>query len=129
MVNDIYEIPRYTTYEISNLLRLKLNQITNVEEYCRTNLINKDLLAVMLEETKIFSVEMYEIAGQILNMTLDDLTAVEDSSVQTKFRKKSKCSSIDIKEEIELADLLFNEIVINAKLNSGFGSEKNERRD
>lgn len=125
-MNELYEIPRYTTYEISGLLRKKMKNVTNVEEYCERNSIDKELLKVMLKETKVFSFEMYTIAGQILNMTIDELTVAEDSSIQKKFRKKLKCENIDIKDELAIAEFLFNEIVINAKLNSGLGSEINE---
>lgn len=111
-------MPKYTSYEIAYLLNEKLLKFKNIKELCTKYDVNEKLLQTILKKPKLLSLEMYKVASKILEKPIKELTLIEISSVKTSFRKSEKCSIVDIKSDLDLANMLFNEIVINAKINT-----------
>jgi hypothetical protein len=110
-------IPKYTSYEIVCLINKELSK-SNIDEICKKNNIDKETLEVILKGPKILSLEMYKIVSKILKKSIKELTKIDTIDVKTSFRKSKKCSIDDIKKDLDLANMLFNEIIINAKLNA-----------
>lgn len=72
--SEVFEIPKYTTHEISNLVSKQVHEFKGVEGLCKALNIDKQLVRVILSSPKVFSVEMYDIASKILNKSFDELT-------------------------------------------------------
>lgn len=110
-------MPEYTSYEISYLLNEKLSKFHDIDELCKHYDVDKEVLQVILRGPKLLSLEMYKVASKILEKPIEELTEIKMSNMKTSFRKSEKCLIEDIKEDLDLANMMFNEMVINAKIN------------
>lgn len=120
-MNDKYviesSIPKYTVNNIVIMIKDKLKNI-NKEEYCKNHDIDYDMLKDILLEPNFMSYNMYVTASRILDISIDELTVFDETKKTINFRKLKNCSTEDITSDLDFAKLLFNEIIINAKLNN-----------
>lgn len=110
-------IPKFTVNNIVQMINEKLKN-SNKEEYCKNNNIDYDMLNDILLEPNFMSYNMYVIASKILNKTIDELTELKESKKTVNFRKLKNCNIEEITTDLDFAKLLFDEIIINAKLNN-----------
>ncbi|WP_102399517.1 helix-turn-helix domain-containing protein [Haloimpatiens massiliensis] len=112
-----YERPRYTKYEISNMVKSK-RKIENLSttEFAIKYGISEITLTQIEEARRSFNVSIYKACSKILNMPIIELLAF-DKDKEICYRKEDVCSQQKVKSTIDLANTIFNEMVMQRKMN------------
>ncbi|MBE6049827.1 MAG: hypothetical protein E7214_03975 [Clostridium sp.] len=105
---------RYTSYELISSVEEKINEYKSIEEFNKIYRIDEQVLKEMLRRPKILTFEMYKIISKILGKTIKELTEVEKDTIITQFRGNEEYENT--KDIVELANNIFDEIIINLKL-------------
>lgn len=108
--------PVYTSYELSQLVKTKrLKEQLNEEEFALKHRVDTHLLQQVEEANRIFSPSLYRVCSKILDITIDDIVAyVEDDIDDASYRISGKAEGIQ--NTVELANKLFNEIIMQKKI-------------
>lgn len=110
---SVSKFAKYTTYEISALVKKEIDQNKDIT----ISYLNREILDSILNEQEIFTVEMYEMASEILKIPYDELTCVQTENIEKKYRKTVKCNLVQFQEETEFINQLFEFIIYNDKVN------------
>ena len=115
--------PRYTKYGISKLVKDKFEKSNlSKEEFCKEFNITKEMFESILTAKISFSKKILNICSIILDKSVSELISKEqDSCITFEFENEE-----EIKTTFELANLLFNEIIMQDKI-GGIENEKNNR--
>lgn len=103
---------KYTKYEISKLVRDKFKQSNlSKEEFCKEFNITREMLESILISKTSFDKRILRNASIILNKSIYELVSKEqDSCITIKFKTE------ETKTTFELANLLFDEIIMQDKI-------------
>ena len=103
---------KYTKYEISKLVKDKFKQSNlSKDEFCKEFNITKEMLESILVAKISFSKKILNICAIILDKSVSELISQEqDSCITVKFKTE------EAKATFELANLLFDEIIIQDKI-------------
>lgn len=112
----VYTIPKYTQYQLSRMVKMKLNKRNlSVDEASMEYSVDKDLLDDVLNGHVKFKVSHYEVVSLILKYTIDEL--LEDEVVNPiSYRSEHKRSDQEINREIEKIGGFFTEVALLKKL-------------
>lgn len=101
-------------YEISKLVKDKLKKSNlSKEEFCKEFNIEKEMFESILTAKISFSKRILEICAIILDKSVGELISKEED-----FNNEFK-NEIEIRETLKLAELLFDEIIMQDKLYGG----------
>lgn len=103
---------KYTKYEISKLVKDKFKQSNlSKDEFCKEFNITKEMLESILTTKTSFDKRILRNASIILNKSIYELVSKEqDSCITVKFKTE------EAKATFELANLLFDEIIMQDKI-------------
>lgn len=103
---------KYTKYEISKLVRDKFKQSNlSKKEFCKEFNITREMLESILIPKTSFDKRILRNASIILNKSIYELVSKEqDSCITIKFKNE------ETKTTFELANLLFDEIIMQDKI-------------
>lgn len=110
---SVCKFAKYTTYEISALVKKEIAQNKEIN----IGQLNPEILDSILDEQEIFTVEMYEMASEILKIPYEELTYVQTENIEKKYRKKQKSNLVKFREETKFLNQLFEFIIFNDKVN------------
>lgn len=111
----IHELPKYTQYELSTLISRKVEESSESPTlFAKRHNILEDLLLDILSEKVVFNFEHYEVAGSILNLTIEELLSDVDYSEKTFFRSGESDEST--KEFVNKTRALFTEWIHQKKI-------------
>ena len=104
---------KYTKYEISKLVKDKVEKSNlSKEEFCKEFNITKEMFESILTAKISFSKKILNICALILDKSVSELISKEqDSCITFEFDNEE-----EIKATFELANLLFNEIIMQDKI-------------
>lgn len=106
--------PKYTKYEISKLVKDKFKQSNlSKDEFCKEFNITKEMLESILTAKISFSKKILNICAIILDKSVSELISQEEDS-PIAFRSGE--INEDTKETCEIANYLFNEIIMQDKI-------------
>lgn len=121
---DIYEFvkksnnsrPLYTSYELSKKVKDKrISEGIDASGFASKYDIPLDILLKIEEGTCSFSPKIYKACGQILGLATDELLSeINDDVAAANFR--SDGNDANVQGTFELANMLFNEIIIQRKI-------------
>ena len=105
--------PRYTKYEISKLVKDKFEKSNlSKEEFCKEFNITKEMFESILNAKVSFNKKILNICAIILDKSVSELISKEqDSCITFEFENEE-----ETKTTFELANLLFNEIIMQDKI-------------
>lgn len=114
----VSETPKYLDDEITDLVINIINK-KGIKLLGEELDIDPERINIFLERPKIYTLEMYEIASKITEISLDDLLEIEKYDIKPNFRKEDECDVSSIMEFINDANILFDEIINCKRLNKG----------
>ena len=105
--------PRYTKYKISKLVKDKFEKSNlSKEEFCKEFNITKEMFESILNTKVSFNKKILNICAIILDKSVSELISKEqDSCITFEFENEE-----EIKATFELANLLFDEIIMQDKM-------------
>ncbi|CUM95474.1 helix-turn-helix transcriptional regulator [Turicibacter sanguinis] len=117
-----YERPKYTISDLSQMVigkRKSLNE--SVTELAERLGIEEELLMQIEGSPSFFNVEMYKACSRILEIPIKELLKKErEEPVSISYRqKKMGCGNKETYKTIELANIVFQEMVLQRKINHG----------
>lgn len=103
---------KYTKYELSKLVKDELEKSNlSKEEFCKEFNITREMLESILIPKISFSKKILNICAIILDKSVSELISKEqDSCITIKFKNE------ETKTTFELANLLFDEIIMQDKI-------------
>lgn len=108
--------PVYTTYELSESVKNKRNESgKSREEFADLHHINVKVLEQIEEGERSFTPQLYKACSYILNISLDDLIAVEEDEAPS-FRASN--DSAEVRSTFEKANYIFDEIIMQKKISA-----------
>lgn len=104
---------KYTKYELSKLVKDELEKSNlSKEEFCKEFNITKEMLESILVAKISFSKKILNICAIILDKSVSELISKEqDFCITFEFENEE-----EIKATFELANLLFDEIIMQDKI-------------
>jgi len=110
------ERPKYTRYELAKMVIEKRSQLgLSTEEFAKKFGIETRLLTSIEAASRSYNVVMYKAISKILDMTTDELIMRDkDNLASISFRTKDLNN--DIEETVKMANLLFDEMVMQEKI-------------
>lgn len=121
---DIYEFvkksnnsrPLYTSYELSKKVKDKrISEEFDVSEFALKYNVPLDVLLKIEEGSCSFSPKIYKACGKILGLATDELVSeINDDVAAANFR--SDGNDANVQGTFELANMLFNEIIMQRKI-------------
>lgn len=115
MINEMAnKRPKYTKYEIANLVKRNLDDShLPLHEFCIKFDTDEKTINAILEAKRSFNKNILSVASRVLNISIKDLLA-EEVDNQPAFR--SEKIKANTEESINIANLLFNEIIMQKKI-------------
>lgn len=111
------ERPKYTRYELAKMVhdkRVKLG--LTVEDLASRYEVNVPFWESIESASRAFNVRIYKLIGSFLGMSKDELLAKEfDDETTISFRTIDE-EHIEIKEAVQAANAIFNEMVMQEKI-------------
>lgn len=102
---------KYTKYEISKLVKDKFEKSNlSKEEFCKEFNITKEIFENILNVRISFSKRILEICAIILDKSVSELISKEED-FNIEFE-----NGMEIKETFKIAELLFDEIIMQDKI-------------
>lgn len=114
----ISETPKYLDDEITDLV-INIISKKGIESLTKELDLDPKHIDIFLKKPKIYTLEMYEIASRITEISLDDLLEIEEHDIKPNFRKEDECEMDSVMEYINDANILFDEIINCKRLNKG----------
>jgi transcriptional regulator with XRE-family HTH domain len=113
------ERPRYTRYEMGEeLYQKRINLGKSIEQVSKEYSISVEKLNFMEEGKIALSFKDYKFLSEFTSIPFEELMSSQIDSAMLSFRTKDEKDS-SILEAIELADNIFNDFVMQAKINTG----------
>lgn len=109
--------PQYTSYEITRQIKKAVSEYGGIDEIKDKFNVDIEIVKSILNNPKLFSLKMYKVASKILEKTLEELTNIQIDKLQPDFRKCRDCETESVYQELKLANIIFDEIIINKKMN------------
>jgi hypothetical protein len=69
------EIPNYTPRKITVLIQKELAKFSSLDALCIHYQVAPKIVSILLSTPKVYSVEMYDTAAAILNISFDEITS------------------------------------------------------
>jgi ribosome-binding protein aMBF1 (putative translation factor) len=112
------ERPKYTRYELAKMVRDKRHQLgVEIEELAQNVGIESKLLQSIEDAARSFNVIMYKAISKILEMSTEELLMKEKDNLDSvSFRSNEMNGKIE--ETVKMANLLFDEIVMQEKIST-----------
>jgi transcriptional regulator with XRE-family HTH domain len=110
--------PKYTPYELSSLVKNKRQQ-ENLDQFNFAKRYDIEIQSLIeIEEIKqSFSPNLYIACCKILNMSIVDIIEIEKDDLScVSFRASTK--SDNMQKTVDLANFLFNEIIMQKRINA-----------
>jgi transcriptional regulator with XRE-family HTH domain len=110
------ERPKYTRYELAKMVSDKRNNLgLKIEEFSREIGIETNLLRDIENASRSFNAVIYQAISKILEMSPEELLVKDcDNTQSISFRSKEM--NKEIETTVKLANLLFDEIVMQEKI-------------
>lgn len=105
---------KYTSYELVNSVRDVMHEYTSIKDFAKNYDVDEEIIIKILKNPSVLSYDMYKAISIILNKSIKELTEIEDVSLYPQFRGLKDENGI--KELVEYANNIFEEIIINSKL-------------
>ena len=106
--------PKYTKYEISKMVKEKLNNSSlTKEEFINQNGIEQKIFDQILQAQVSFSKEILEVCSKILDKSIFELISNDEDK---GFAFRSEEISENTIKTVDIANLLFNEIIMQDKI-------------
>ena len=115
---DDCQRPKYTPFELSSLVKMK-RQEENLDQFSFAEKYDVEMLSLIeIEEIKqSFSPNLYIACCKILNMSIEEITSTEDDDLScASFR--ASADSDNMQKTVNLANFLFNEIIMQKRINA-----------
>ncbi|MDU0331789.1 helix-turn-helix transcriptional regulator [Paenibacillus sp. 3LSP] len=114
------ERPKYTRYELAKLVREKREQAKlSLDDVATQFNVDVELWKSIENASRSFNVKIYKIISAFLDMSISELLAKDvDDMAAISFRANDKEENEEISEAIYLANLIFDEMVMQEKLSS-----------
>ncbi|WP_369325836.1 helix-turn-helix domain-containing protein [Clostridium perfringens] len=112
--------PAYTKYEISKEIKEKRNSMgLSKEEFANKYDIEVKTIQIIEEARKNFNVRIYNACSKILGKSIKELTKFDEEDLDLCISFRKDCKEIKEKEKktIDIANHLFNEMVMQYKTN------------
>jgi len=108
--------PIFTSYELSKKVKEKRKlENLSIDEFSKKYDVDSDLLIQVEEAKRSFSPKLYKLCSKVLNLSIDELTAVEkDDLCDASYR--ASADNNGVLNTVELANKLFNEIIMQKKI-------------
>ena len=111
--NNAYERPRYTDYEVSKMIKNKLEeQQLSINDVAAEFGVNEDYIAIMTSGENHYSKNMLEIASKILEIKFDELVAIDVDPEEVSCRQTVSAES---NEFLDMFNYIFNELIMQRK--------------
>lgn len=110
------ERPKYTRYELAKLVRNKREKLgLTVESVAAQYNVDEKLIQSIENASRIFNVRMYKVICEFLDMSKEEILSKEvDDMTAISFR--SKGDSDKIRETVQMANAIFDEIIMQEKI-------------
>lgn len=106
-----YKRPKYTKYEISNLVKTKRKEEDlNTKDFVQKYEIEECMLLDIEKCTRSFNVRIYRACSKILGLTVAGLVSYDSE-------EPIHCENKDVQETVNVANEIFNEIIMQHKIN------------
>lgn len=117
-----YERQSYTKYELSNMIKEKRSELNlDIEQFSEKYDISTKVILAIEEAKRSFNVIMYKACCRILDMNIDEILRKDsEEQLNISYRKNGSDETDDFANEtVELANIIFNEMVMQRKYNVG----------
>lgn len=115
---DDCQRPKYTPFELSSLVKMKRRE-ENLDKYSFAEKYGVEVQSLIeIEEIKqSFSPNLYLACCKILNMSIEEITSVEEDDLScASFR--AFADTDNMQKTVNLANFLFNEIIMQKRINA-----------
>ncbi len=111
------ERPKYTRYELAKLVKNKRESLDlSILEVASQHDVEASFWESIENASRTFNVKIYKLIAEFLNMSKTELLAKEvDDMSSISFRAQNETQH-EIKEAIEIANFIFNEMVMQEKI-------------
>lgn len=115
MINEMANRrPKYTKYEIAKLVKQKLEESKlGLNDFCARFDIDSKMVVDLLAAKRSFNKKILNSAAVILNTDIKELLSEEVDTAPAFRSKEIKKETI---ETVDIANLLFNEIIMQKKI-------------
>lgn len=111
------ERPIYTQYELAKMVRSKRKNLNySIKQFADFYNTLPLIIQDIEEANRIFDVEMYKTCAIILEMTMDELLDTEKDELEKCVSLRSDTISDKVFETVSLANLIFDEMVMQKKI-------------
>ncbi|WP_039930625.1 hypothetical protein [Turicibacter sp. HGF1] len=115
-----YERPKYTISELSQMVIVKRKMLNeSISEMAKRLALDEDLIMEIEQSPRFFNVNSYKACSQILEIPIVQMLEKEiEEPVSISYRQKEiGCGNEETSKTIELANIIFQEMVIQHKIN------------
>ncbi|MGD6803950.1 helix-turn-helix domain-containing protein [Rossellomorea aquimaris] len=113
------ERPKYTRYELAKLVKQKrVKDGLSIDEASSKYNVEESFWSGIENATRVFNVKVYNIIGSFLNMTKEELLSKETDDLTFVSYRTNDESLAEIKEAVDIANVIFNEMVMQEKMGS-----------
>ena len=115
MINEMANRrPKYTKYEIAKLVKQELEKSElSLSEFSEKSNIDEKVLSDILSAKRSFNKKILNAVSVILNLTIEELLSEEIDTAPAFRSQDIKTNTV---ETIDIANLLFNEIIMQKKI-------------
>lgn len=109
-----YERPRYTDYEISFMVRSKVqSEKMSIDKFVAEYDVSTSYMDIILSGENHLSKRMLDIASEILEMDYDELVVIDVDSNETSCRQST---SEDKSDFFDMLNYVFGEVIMQRKM-------------
>lgn len=113
--------PAYTKYEISKMIRNKREELgLTKEELAEKYDTDPSIIEIIELAKRNFNMNIYNICAKILGKSVQELIKFDEEELELCVSLRNEGFDVDgkAKETVDIANYLFNEIVMQHKINS-----------
>lgn len=111
-----YERPKYTRYELAKMVKdYRVEKDLSVESVAKRFNVESKFWSSIEEASRVFNSKIYNVISEFLGVDRRELLQ-KDKDNLSNISYRSKLKSNDINESVHLANIIFNEIVMQEKI-------------
>ncbi|MDY7046703.1 MULTISPECIES: helix-turn-helix transcriptional regulator [unclassified Virgibacillus] len=110
------ERPKYTRFELAKLVQERRNELgLSLKEISNKYGVEESFWRSIENASRAFNVKIYKLIGEFLNMSKDEMLAIEVDDMSSLSFRTSDENHPEIQEAIEFANIVFDEMVMQEK--------------
>ncbi|BDG81245.1 hypothetical protein BSF_29740 [Bacillus subtilis] len=111
-----YERPKYTRYELAKMVKdYRVEKGLSVESVAKRFDVESTFWSSIEEASRVFNSKIYNVISEFLGVDRRELLQKDKDNLSAiSYRSKLKSNGID--ESVHLANIIFNEIVMQEKI-------------